>query len=145
MPRNHRTDADSSLTDRLFEAFEEASAENEAVMREELTELGMDPDRLVEEDLKLVKQLLGQQKLAIAEREYQRVLDAIQAVKGRTTENLGVIRERIAKSLAGEENEQLVMVFHRKLEAFEPEDLISLEDDKQKLFELISILKDENR
>jgi len=145
MPRNRRTDAGSSLTDRLFEAFDEASTENEAVMREELVELGMDPDHLVEEDLKLVKQLLGQQRLARADSEYQRVLGTIQAVKQSATEKLGDIRERIAKSLAGEENKQLVMVYHRKLEAFEPEDLVSLEDDKQKLLELIRMLKEDKR
>lgn len=141
MNKDSQSTRGSSLPDRLFRAFEEASTENDAVLREKLDTYGVDPDQVVEEGLKLVKGLLGQQKLVRAKGEYRRVRAAIQSLTQNAGDRAQDIRDRIARNLAGEGNEKLIRVYHRKLESLDAEDLASLDDEK-KLLKLLRYLKE---
>lgn len=140
---NNKETVGSSLSDSLFRAFEEASLENDAAIREELAECGVDPGQVVEDGLHLVKTLLGQQKLRRAESEYQRIKEAIQEMAQNAGGWTADLLDKIARDLAGDEgkdNEHLVGVFHRKLESIEPEDLASLDDEK-KLLKIVRHLR----
>lgn len=141
MKDDRKSDAGSSLPDRLFAAFEEADTESNAVVSEELTAFGVDTGQVVSDGLALVHSLLGQQKLLRAGDEFRRVRDAIAGLTQYATYRTQDIRDRIARGLAGEGNDRLVLIYHRKLESIEPEDLASLDDEK-KLLQLIRQLKE---
>jgi len=141
MNEDRKPKMESSLSERLFRAFEEAATENDAVVNEELIAYGVDPDEVVEEGLELVKNLLGKQKLYRAQDEYRRFRDAIQSVIQSTEDRTKDFRDRIARSLAGRGNERLIKVYHRKLESVELEDLASLDDEKT-ILELFRNLKE---
>ena len=133
MSDDRKTNEGSSFSDRLFEAFDEAGTENEAVVREELIALGVDPDEVVGTGLQMVHELLGQQKLLRARNKYRRVREAITGLTQYAANRADDIRSEIARTLAGEDNEHLVLIYHRKLESIEPEDLASLDDEKRLL------------
>lgn len=132
---------DSSLPDRLFAAFAEAAMENDSVVREELAALNIDHDQVVDDGLRLVKNLLGQQKQAQAQEALRRIKAAIQDLGQYASTRSEATRQKIAQTLAGDGNDQLCLVYFRKLETIEPEDLASLEDEK-KLLKLLHYLQE---
>ena len=76
------------LLDHLSDAFEEASAEGEKVLREELQKDGYDYDELSRKGVAFLKSLQGEARLRRARRKREALLNLIQRMGGQTGEAL---------------------------------------------------------
>ena len=137
-------DSDREFLDRLYEAFDEATSQDDQTLRASLVEEGIDPDALVRRGLQLVQALSRQQSLAVARVRLDRVREVARAL-ARSTESIGGdLRRAVAAALAGEAGEAVAQTYFRKLESVEAEDLQSLVDDA-KILELLDKLDSEIR
>ncbi|OFV79814.1 MAG: hypothetical protein A2W26_11580 [Acidobacteria bacterium RBG_16_64_8] len=136
MPMERPPASDREFLDRLYEAFGEATSQNEQVLRESLSDEGIDPDDLVRRGLHLVRELSRQQRLVAARTRLDRVREVVKGVARSGERFTGDVRRAIASALAGEGEGALAQAYFRKLESVEPEDLQSLVDDA-KILELL--------
>lgn len=126
-------ESDSRLVDSALAAFENAASEDLEVLRETLSEIGVDSKALLSQAKEQLQKVSGQRKLADAGKRMRMVQELLSS-SGSTIRTL---LEKIKQSSIGETS--FGIAFYRKLEALEDSDLESLQDDEALVEFLIEI------
>lgn len=124
------------LIDHLSDAFAEAAAENEEVLREELRKDGYDYDALSKEGLAFVKSLQGEDRLRKANRKREALLDLIKRLGSQAGETSaqrgGNVKQWLKEWFGSGGNENnILQAFYSKLEFIDDQDIESLAEDAE--------------
>ena len=106
-------------------------------IRRSLEASGIDVTATIAAGLKIIRDHKKRMRLIEAKRKFARLQETLKKLSAHKMESLGLVRQDVARALAGEVGGPVYQAYHRKLESYTADDLASLQEDAD-LIEFLS-------